>query len=330
MKAIRFDRYGGADVLGLADVPKPGERAGEVVVRVRAAALNPADVHIMTGIPYVMRPVQFGMRPRVGGVGGDFAGQVESVGAGVVGIAPGDEVYGRVDERSMLPVMGSVAEYVRVTPDAIRPRPAGLKAVEAAAIPLAGITALQAMRGVQEGQRVLVHGAGGGVGSFAVQIAKARGAHVTGVCSGGSVERVRSLGADDVVDYTAEDVTRRSPSFDLVLDNVGDRPATAWRRVLLPRATYLASYGRRQNAWLGPLGALLRLRALDLVVGQRMVPLVAKWRGADLAELSELVEAGKLRPLIDRVVPMADTAAGVAHLAAGHARGKVVVAVEEA
>ncbi|UVS81049.1 NAD(P)-dependent alcohol dehydrogenase [Actinokineospora sp. UTMC 2448] len=329
MKAIRFDRYGAAEVLRLAEVPVPGEDEGEVLVRVRAAGLNAADLHILNGVPYVMRPFQLGMRPRVGGVGSDFAGQVEAVGRGVTAVRPGDEVYGRVDQRGILPAMGAVAEYVRVSADSVRLRPAGLSAVEAAAVPLAGATALQAMRDVREGQRVLVNGAAGGVGSFAVQIAKARGAWVTGVCGRDKVAMVRSLGADEVVDRAAEDATRLRPGFHLVLDNGGDHSPSAWRRVLLPGATYLASFGRRQDVWLGPLGRLLRMMALNLVVNQRLAPLVAKPSGADLDALTRLIEDGHVRPAVDRVFPLADTPAAVAHLAGGTARGKVVVAVEE-
>ncbi|HEX2029082.1 MAG TPA: NAD(P)-dependent alcohol dehydrogenase [Nitriliruptorales bacterium] len=332
MKAIVFDRYGSADVLELRDLEIPDVGDDGVLVRVEAASLNPYDWHLMTGLPYVVRPKELGLRPKVSGIGADLAGRVEAVGQNVTGVRPGDDVYGRVDTLpgTKLLALGSVAEYVRVSVDSIRPRPACLTAEEAAAVPLAATTALWGLHDVgrlQPGVRVVINGASGGVGTFAVQIAKAAGAEVTGVCSARNVDLVRSIGADHVIDYTREDPTRGARRFDLVLDNVGNHPPGAWRRVMAPTATYVASFGQPEHLWFGPFARLLRMFVVAPFISQRMTLLQPQRRDEDLDRLSALIESGNVTPVIDRTYPLADTRAAMEYLAQGHARGKVVITI---
>jgi NADPH:quinone reductase-like Zn-dependent oxidoreductase len=335
VKAIRYDGYGEpGEVLTLRDVTPPEVGEDGIVVRVRAAALNPADWHLVTGVPRIAR-AQLGLRrPRVCGLGADLAGQVEAVGPAVTTFRAGDEVYGSVDRvpGTSVPDLGSVAELVRVAADSVRPVPARLTPVEAAAVPLAATTALRGLRDVarlRAGQHVLINGASGGVGTFAVQIARAMGAGVTGVCSTRNVDLVRSIGADDVVDHTSQDSTQLGRRFDVVLDNVGNRPANAWRRVLRRNGTYVASFGRKDHRWIGPLGQLARAAALNAVVPQRLTMLPTRWDVAELAAVGALIDAGQVRPVIDRTYPLAAAAEALAYVGEGHARGKVVVTVEE-
>lgn len=333
MKVIAFDRYGSADVLELRDVDLPEIGPCGVLVRVRAASLNPADWHLMTGVPYILRPAQLGLRPKVRAIGSDLAGQVEAVGPDVTRVRPGDEVYGQVGALpgSSVPDLGSVGEYVRVSEDSIRPMPANLTPEQAAAVPLAATTALQGLRDagrMQPGQQVLVNGASGGVGTFAVQIARALGAEVTGVCSTRNVDLVRSLGADHVVDYTRENVTRSGHRFDVVLDNVGNHSPSAWRRLLKPDATYVASFGRPENLRLGPMATLLAMPVLAPLLRRRMVFLNGKQRGEDLDTLTGLIEAGAVTPVVDRTYALADARAAMDYLATGHARAKVVITIQ--
>lgn len=330
MKAIAFNRYGSTDVLELQDIDTPRPKDGDVLVQVRAAAINPYDWHIMAGLPSFVR-LQSGLRrPKITGIGSDLAGRVEAVGPRVTRFRPGDEVYGRVDQLpgSNLMALGSVAEYVRVSERSIRPRPARLTAEEAAAVPLAGITALWAMRdvgAVQPGQQVLVNGASGGVGTFAVQIARAMGAEVTGVCSMRNVDLVRSLGADHVVDYTREDVTRGAQRFDLLLDNVGNHSPTACLRILKPGATYLASFDHPWNRWLGPMGHVLRMAVRSRFARKRMAVLRPERRDGDLDTLTELIDAHAVTPVVDRTFPLVEARQAMEYLAGRHARGKVVI-----
>jgi NADPH:quinone reductase-like Zn-dependent oxidoreductase len=325
MKAIVQPRFGSPDVLQFMDVDQPEIGPDDVLVRVHAAALNPYDWHIMRGDPYVARLMgTVGLtrpKPRIAGV--DGAGTVEAVGANVRGLRPGEEVLGRFE--------GAFAEHARAKADLVVAKPARLTFEQAAAVTMAGQTALRAIRDagqVQAGQRVLVNGAAGGVGSFAVQIAAALGAEVTGVCSTGNVEFVRSLGAAHVVDYTKDDFTDGTVRYEVVQDNVGNQPLRRLRRALTPTGTLVSNAGGSPDGRLfGPIGAILRLAAVNGFVRQRLRPLPDKWTRGHLLGVVEFVEAGQLTPVVGRTYPLADTAAGMRYLEQGHARGKVVVTV---
>lgn len=326
MKAIVQDRYGPpAEVLGLREVEAPSAQDDEVLLRVHAAAIHPGDWLMITGRPYLMRPM-FGLpAPRKKTPGFDVAGVVEAVGAvaaEVTGLQPGDEVFGQCN--------GSCAEVVAATPKRLAPKPANLSFQEAAACPVSGDTALRAVRDagtVRPGQKVLINGASGGVGTFAVQIAKSMGADVTGVCSTRNVELVRSLGADHVVDYTAEDFTRGDARYDFVLDNVGNRSMAACRRVVAPGGRYVSNNGTSGGRWTGTLGRVLAALALSAIVPRQGRPFLAAGDHADLLALKALLEAGKVHPVIDRAYPLEDVPVAFGYLEQGHARGKVVIAV---
>jgi NADPH:quinone reductase-like Zn-dependent oxidoreductase len=321
MKAIIHRRFGSPDVLELAEVAKPELTDDGVLVRVRAASVNRVDWYGVSGQPYVARPVFGLLKPRSHLVGVDFAGTVESVGKDVTELRPGDEVFGGTD--------GAFAEYVCVR-DAIAAKPPSLTFEEAAAFPVAALTALQGLRDkgrVRPGQSVLVNGASGGVGTFAVQIAKALGADVTAVCSTRNVALTQSLGADHVVDYTRDDFTLSDERYDVVFDNAGSRSWRELRRVLRPQATVLLVGGPKRNRLLGPLGHFARVRLAALTSDRKAVFFVAKLNGPDLASLRELVEAGKVKPVIDRRYPLSETAEALAYIGEGHARGKVVIDV---
>ncbi|CAM5522606.1 NAD(P)-dependent alcohol dehydrogenase [Streptomyces aurantiogriseus] len=328
MKAIIQERFGPPDILRLADTDRPEAGAGQVLVRIRAAALNPYDWHMMRGDPFVAR-LTGGMgltRPKSRVAGIDAAGQVEAVGADVRGLRPGDEVMGFCP--------GSFAEYACTTADLLVPKPASLTFEQAAAVPVGAVTALRGIRTVgraQAGQRVLVNGAAGGVGTFAVQIAAALGAEVTGVCSARNIELVRSLGAEHVVDYTREDFTDGRVRYDLILDNVGNRPLSRLRRALTPTGTLVANGGGSPGRVFGAMGSMLRLIVVDAFVRQRLrviLPTVpAGPTHQDLLAVTALIEAGELTPVVDRTYPLSDVAEGVRHVEQGHARGKAVVAV---
>lgn len=323
MKAIVYCDYGSPDVLEYEDVEKPLPGDDEVLVRVRAAALNPLDWHYMRGTPYVAR-IGMGLRkPKVTRLGVDFAGTVESIGRNVTQFRPGDQVFGG---RS-----GALAEYVSVREDrAVVLKPANLTFEQAAAVPVAAITALQGLRDegrLQPGQKVLINGASGGVGTFAVQIAKSLGADVTGVCSTRNVDMVRSIGADRVIDYTREDFTRTGQRYDLVLDNVGNHSLLECRRALNPAGRYVM-VGGPSGRWIDPL-----LRAFNAFVLSRFVPqdmgmFMAELRKKDLIILRDLMEAGKVTPVIDRRYRLSEVPAAIRYLEEGHARGKVVIVVE--
>jgi NADPH:quinone reductase-like Zn-dependent oxidoreductase len=330
VKAIVQDRFGPPDILRPADIDPPRVGPGDVLVRVHAAALNPYDWHLMRGDPLVGR-LTAGMgltRPKSPLPGIDAAGRVEAVGADVAGLRPGDEVMGFC--------AGSLAEYACTTPERLVRKPAGLSFEQAAAVPMGAVSALRGIRTVgraRVGQRVLVNGAGGGVGTFAVQIAAALGAEVTGVCSTGNVELVRSLGAAHVVEYTREDFTDAGARsrYDLVLDNVGNQPLRRLRRVLTPAGTLVANGGGPPGKVFGVMGGLLRLLVVNAFVRQHLrVILPAVPDGPiheDLVAVAELVEAGTLAPVVDRTYPLVDAAEGIRHVEKGHARGKVVVTV---
>jgi NADPH:quinone reductase-like Zn-dependent oxidoreductase len=324
MKAIVYDKYGSPDdVLELREIDRPIVEDDEVLVRVRAASVNPYDWHWVTGLPYFSR-IQFGLlKPKANGPGADLAGQVEAVGDNVTQFRPGDEVFGEVET-------GSLAQYVCVSEDSVVPKPGNLTFEQAAAVPMAALTALQGLRDkgrIQPGQKVLINGASGGVGTFAVQLAALFGAEVTGVCSTRNVDMVRSIGADHVVDYTQEDFTRNGQRYDLMFDLVGNRSVSDCRRVLNPKGVYVASFGQPDHRWLGPLAQLLRMLLLSPFVSQKMVTFVAKTTNEDLHFLKDRIEAGKVTPVIDRTYPLSDVPEAIRYLEEGHARGKVAISV---
>ena len=318
MRAIVGDRYGSPDVLELREIDKPDPTDDEVLVRVRAASLNPADWYGVTGRPYVARALMGLRKPKSNSVGADIAGTVEAVGKNVTQFRPGDEVFGRSK---------AFAEYVCVG-EAVAPKPANLTFEEAASVPVAGITALQGLRDkgqLQPGQKVLINGASGGVGTFAVQIAKALGADVTGVCSTRNVDLVRSLGADHVIDYTEEDFTRSDRRYDLLLDVAGSRSWRACRRVLKPQATLVIVGAPKGSRLLGPLGHIASVRLAALRSSRTVVFFIAKLNKADLEVLRALLEAGKVTPVVDKRYELSETADAFRYLGDGHARGKIVV-----
>ena len=332
MKAIVQDRYGPPEVLRLAEVEPPQVGDDDVLVRVVAAGVDAGVWHMVAGLPYLVRAIGLGLRaPKSRFRGTDLAGVVEAVGACVTTVKPGDEVYGSCD-----PVAGGAfAELARVQAGRLAAKPANLSFEQAAAVPVSGVTALQALRdagALQPGQTVLVTGAGGGVGSFAVQIAKALGAaEVTGVCGGAKVELVRSLGADHVINYADEDITSGARQYDLILDIAGRRPLTLLRRALAPRGTLAVIGGEGGDRWLGGFDRqMVRAPALSLVSDQRFRPVMVKVTSADLQALRLLIEAGKVTPVVDRVLPLAHAAEAVRYAHAGLAKGKVVLMVAQA
>jgi len=299
------------------DRPEPGD--GNVLVRVHATSLNAADWYMVNGPPYVARPLMGLLKPKSSASGSDFAGVVEAVGAGVEGLAPGDEVFGCDG--------GAFAEYV-VADDAVERKPANLSFDEAAAVPLAALTALQGLRDhgrVQPGQRVLVNGASGGVGTFAVQVAKALGADVHAVCSTRNVEQARALGADRVFDYTREDFTRSGAHYDVLFDNAGNRSWLSMRRVLEPTATVVLVGGPRKRLF-GPLGHTVRISLISKLSRRRAVFFIAKPNRGDLAVLRELIEAGQVTPVIEQRFELAEIAEAMREMN-GHARAKIVVTI---
>jgi NADPH:quinone reductase-like Zn-dependent oxidoreductase len=323
MKAIVQERFGPPDVLKLVDTDPPEVGADDVLVRVHAAALNPYDWHMLRGDPLIARLMGVGLtRPKARVAGVDAAGRVEAVGANVRGLRPGDEVLGFC--------RGAFAEYACAEADTVVPKPASLTFEQAAAVPMAAVTALRGIRdvgAVRAGHRVLVNGAAGGVGTYAVQIATALGAEVTGVCSTRNVELVRSIGAADVVDYTTQDFTDGRARYDVILDNVGNRPLGRLRRALTPTGTLVLNAGGSPGRVVGAVGSLLRAVVVNGFVRQRLRPLPPKQNREDLLTLTGLIEDGKLTPVLDRTYPLADTAEGLRHVEQGHARGKVVITV---
>jgi NADPH:quinone reductase-like Zn-dependent oxidoreductase len=320
MKAIVYRRYGSPDILRLEDVDMPVVRDGDVLVRVKAVSVNPLDWHALRGHPYFARSSMGWRKPKRNIPGVDVAGRVEAVGRNVTRFKPGDEVFG---EKSR-----GCAEYVSAPEDSLVLKPARLTFEEAAAIPAAGVTALQVLRDkgrVQAGQSVLIIGASGGVGTFAVQIAKASGAVVTGVCSTPNLDMVRSLGADHVIDYTREDFTRTGQRYDLVVDNVGGRSLRSLRRVLTPTGT-LVFVGAPKGKWiLGTIALLLAGNLVSRFSDQRLLGHLTDTRNEDLVAMSELVESGKVTPVIDRCYPLNETAEAIRYLETLRARGKVVI-----
>ena len=322
MKAAVRDRYGSSEV-ELREVDKPVPTEDEVLVRVRAASLNMADWYGVMGRPYVGR-TQMGLRkPKTNRLGVDYAGVVEAVGENVTEFRPRDEVFGGRD--------GAYAEYVCAREDrAIVPKPANVTFEEAAAAPVAALTALQGLRDkgqLQPGQKVLVNGASGGVGTFAIQIAKALGAEVTAVCSTSNVDIARSLGADHGIDYLQEDFTRGDQRYDLLLDVAGSRSWSECKRVLTPQATLVIVGGPKSNRLLGPLGHLVKVRLAGVRSSRKVVFFIAKFNKADMLVLRELLESGKMTSVIDRRYELSEIADAFRYLGEGHARGKVVITV---
>jgi NADPH:quinone reductase-like Zn-dependent oxidoreductase len=323
MKAAVRDGYGSPDVLELREIDKPPPADDEVLVRVRAASLNMSDWYAVAGRPYVGR-TQMGLRkPKSNRLGVDYAGTVEAVGKNVTEFRPGDEVFGGRD--------GAYAEYVCAREDrAIVLKPANVTFEEAAAVPIAGITALQGLRDkgqLQPGQKVLINGASGGVGTFARQIANALGAEVTGVCSTRNVDAARSLGADHVIDYTQEDFTRSEQRYDLMLDIAGSRSWSECKRVLDPQATLVLVGGPKTNRMFGPLGHVVRLRLGGLLARRKVVFFIAKFNKADMLALRELLEAGKVAPVVEKTYELSEIADALRHIGEGHAQGKIVITV---
>ena len=324
MKAITQETYGSADVLELRDIEDPVVGENDVLVRVHAAGAGPDVWHLMTGQPYMARPAIGLRRPKVRVRGWDVAGTVQAVGAGVTEFRPGDDVMGVAEG-------GSFAEFATTRPDKLVRKPANLSFEQAAAVPISGVTALQALRDkahVRPGQKVLIVGAAGGVGTFAVQIAKAFGAEVTGVCSTSKLDLVRSIGADDVIDYTREDFTDGSRRWDVIVDTAGRRPFSRLRRALTSKGTLVIVGGDGGGRWTGGFfRGMLRAPLLSLFVGQRLDWLNSKVSVEDLQALIELIEAGKVTPVVGRTYLLPEAPEAIRHLATGHAGGKLVIAV---
>jgi NADPH:quinone reductase-like Zn-dependent oxidoreductase len=323
MKAIAQDSYGSADVLEFRNIEDPVVGEHDVLVRVHAAGCGPDVWHLMTGLPYFARLMIGLRRPKIGVRGRDVAGTVESVGSSVQGFQPGDEVLGIAE--------GSFAELAIARPDKLVSKPARLSFEEAAAIPISGLSALQVIRDegkVQPGQTVLVIGAAGGVGTLTVQIAKAFGAKVTGLCSTMKVDLVRSIGADEVIDYTREDFSDGSRRWDVIVDTAGRRPLSQLRRALTPKGTLVIVGGDGGGRWTGGFfRGVFRGPLLSLFVGQRLRGLISVEKQEDLQALTDLIEAGKVTPVIDRTYPLIEAPDAIRYLEEGHPRGKVVVTV---
>jgi NADPH:quinone reductase-like Zn-dependent oxidoreductase len=319
MKAVVYEAYGPPEVLKIVEIEKPEVADDEVLVRVRASSVNMAEWYGMTGL-FLARLGGGLVRPKDTRLGTDFAGVVEVVGKDVSNFKPGDEVFGGSN--------GAYAEYVTVGKE-IAPKPASITFEEAAAVPMAGLTALQGLRDygkIQAGQKVLINGASGGVGTFAVQIAKAFGAEVTAVCSTRNIECAHWLGADHVVDYTREDFTRSSQKYDLLFDVVGSRSWSAYRRVLKPNATVVLVGGPRTPV-IGPLGHMLKMRLASLGSGRKVVFFVARFTPEDLMALKDLLETGRVKPFVERTYPLVQIAEAMHYLGTGHAQGKIVISM---
>jgi NADPH:quinone reductase-like Zn-dependent oxidoreductase len=322
MRAIVAERYGPPDVVELREVEKPVLEDHQLLVRVRASSVNPAEWYRVNG-PLFVRLFEAGLRkPKQPAVGADLAGRVEAVGPDVTEFQPGDEVFGTG--------LGAWAEYARAREARLVRKPANLSFEEAAAVPIAGITALQALRDhgrVQPGQKVLINGASGGVGTYAVQLAKSFGADVTAVCSSRNVDQARSLGADRVIDYTQEDFTRLGERHDLMLDIAGSRSFSAIRRVLTPEATVVIVGAKMSTKGIGPLAHVVKMRLASVSRSQIVRFFIAKITKEDLGLLAELLEAGTVRSVIDRRYELSETADALRYLGEGHARGKIVITV---
>jgi NADPH:quinone reductase-like Zn-dependent oxidoreductase len=329
MKAAIYTRYGPPDVVQMAEVEKPVPRDDEVLIRVRAAAVNPYDWHFMRGEPYPVRIAAGGLRkPKDSRLGADVAGEIEAAGRNITQFKPGDAVFGSCK--------GAFAEYACASESNLAMKPDNVTFEQAASVPIAAFTALQGLRRggltkdgkIQSGHKVLINGAAGGVGTFAVQIAKSFGAVVTGVCSTRNVEMVRSIGADQVVDYTQEDFTKSARRYDVVLDCVGNHSFSECRRVLNPRGIYVGAGGTSDNWMIGPLTRAIKALVLSWFVSQKQVMVLAKPSKEDLTFMGELMAIGKVTPVIDKRYGLSEVREAVRYLEAGHARGKVVITVD--
>jgi len=323
MKAIVQDTYGSADVLEFRDIGTPEIAADEVLVRVHAAGVDRGVWHLMTGLPYPVRLAGYGLRaPKTPVPGTNMAGVVEAVGHEVTRFQPGDEVFGIGN--------GAFAEYARAPENKLAPKPANLTFEQAAAVAVSGLTALQGLRDhgrVQPGQTVLITGASGGVGTFAVQLASVFGAQVTGVCSTAKADLVRSIGADHVIDYTREDFADGKQRYDVILDIGGNPSLSRLRRALAPKGTLVIAGGETPGRWLGGTDRQLRALLLSRFVDQKLTTFICKENHEDLLVLKELIEARKVTPVIDRSYPLSEAAEAIRYLEQGHARGKVVITV---
>ena len=322
MKAIIYTEYGSPEVLRLADVAKPVPKDDEVLLRIRAASVNPLDWHLMRGTPYLVRMVGGLSKPKATHFGVDVAGCVDAVGNRVSRFKPGDAVFGACK--------GAFAEFACVAEAGVALKPDNVTFEQAGAVAIAALTALQGLRDkghLQPGQRVLINGAAGGVGTFAVQIAKAFGADVTGVCSSVNVDMVRRIGADRVIDYTREDFTRPAQPYDLLLDMIGNRSLSDCRRTLTPTGTLVVAGGPDNGRWLGPIAEILKVVVVSRFVSQTMLPFLARLNQADLIVLQGLLASGKVTPVIDRSYPLREVPAAIRYLEQGHARGKVVISM---
>ena len=326
MKAIVYCEYGLKN-LKLENIEKPAPNDDQLLVRVHAASVNPYDWHFVEGTPKIMRAMGVGLRkPKDTRLGVDFAGTVEAVGKNVTQFKPGDEVFGGRG--------GAFAEYVTPRSNrAVALKPANVTFEQAASVNIAGITALQAVRDkgkVQQGQKVLINGASGGVGTFAVQIAKSFGADVTGVCSGRNVDLVKSLGADHVIDYTKEDFAKGAERYDAILDNVPNHSLSECRRVLNPNGKYvlIGGGGPNDSRWIGPFGRIIKTMVLSPFINQKMGMMMADANHDDLTILADMMQSGKLKPVIDRTYKLSEIKEAIAYVEEGHARGKVIITVE--
>jgi NADPH:quinone reductase-like Zn-dependent oxidoreductase len=319
MKAITQDMYGTSAVLQSREIDKPDFDDDQVLIRVHAAGVNPADWAVMSGLPYIARPA-YGMRkPKTAVRGTDVAGVVEAIGGSVTRFKPGDEVFGAA--------VGSYADFAAASEDQLAPKPANLTFEQAATVPMAGLVALQALRGVGAGQKVLINGASGGIGTFAVQIAKAQGAEVTGVCSTRNVELVRSIGADHVIDYTQENFTESGQQYDFILDNVSNHSLSHLRRALAPSGILVPNGGRFDKRWFASGGRLIRGMVMFQFVSQTLRTFIMSPRAEELMVLKELIEAGKVTPVMDRTYPLSETALAIGQVGEGHARGKIAISI---
>jgi NADPH:quinone reductase-like Zn-dependent oxidoreductase len=326
MKAIVYHHYGSPNVLKCEEVEKPTAGDDEVLIKVRAASVNPLDWHFVRGSPYFLRMMAGLRKPKITRLGVDVAGKVEAVGRNVTQFKPGDEVFGAS--------LGAFAEYSCAHENKLAPKPAHLTFEQAAAVPVAGLTALQGLRDkgrIQPGQKVLINGAAGGVGTFAVQIAKSFGADVTGVCSTRNIDMVRSMGADHVIDYTKEDFAQSGQRYDLILDNVGNRPLSDCRRVMVAKGVLVmvggGSLKENEESWIGPVGSTIAAFVLSPFVSQKMVTFLASITKDDLGVLKELIDARKVTPVIDKCYTLTEVPEAIRYLEEGHARGKVVITV---
>ena len=319
MSAVMQDRYGTIVVLANRTVPTPSISDTQVLVEVRAAGVNIADWAVMSGLPYIARPVYGLLRPKHAVRGTDVAGTVVAVGTAVTRFKPGDEVFGSAD--------GSYADFAAAAEDELAAKPTNLNWDQAAAAPMAGLVALQALEGTGKGDKVLVNGASGGIGTFAVQIGKALGAHVTGVCSTRNVELVRSLGADEVIDYTRENFTEKGVRYDLILDNISNHSLSDLRRAMAPTGTLIPNGGNFGNRWFAGAGRLIIGKVTFRSGGQQMRNFLVAMKAENLLSLAKLIESGKVTPVIDRTYPLGEAAEAIGYVGSGRTRGKVAISI---